>query len=82
MNYLPGLASNCNPPDLCLLSRIIGMSHECPAGIFFFYHENVYCSYIFFVCQPMLLWYLVGDGCGAKLYSFKTQVPLLSVLHR
>jgi hypothetical protein len=20
MNYLPGLASNCDPPDLCLLS--------------------------------------------------------------
>jgi hypothetical protein len=28
VNYLPRLASNLDPPDLCLLSaRIIGVSH-------------------------------------------------------
>jgi hypothetical protein len=32
MNYLPGLALNCDPPDLSLpSSKIIGMSHWCLA---------------------------------------------------
>jgi hypothetical protein len=34
-NYLPGLASNCNPPNLSLLSRFIVVRHLCPAAIFF-----------------------------------------------
>jgi hypothetical protein len=36
LNYLPRLASNCDPPDLCLLSsRIIGVSHLCLVGTVF-----------------------------------------------
>jgi hypothetical protein len=38
MNYLPGLALNLNPPDLCLLrSRIIGVSHWCPTCFSYFW---------------------------------------------
>jgi hypothetical protein len=34
-NYLPGLALNCSPLDLCLLnSRITGMSHQLEAILY------------------------------------------------
>jgi hypothetical protein len=37
MNYLPKLALNLYPPDLCFLSsRITGVSHQRPAQILFF----------------------------------------------
>jgi hypothetical protein len=38
VNYLPGLGSNSNPPDLCLrVARITGLSHPHLAytGVFF-----------------------------------------------
>jgi hypothetical protein len=43
MNYLPGLALNHDPPDLCLLSiaRITGMNHQHLATILFFKKRKV-----------------------------------------
>jgi hypothetical protein len=40
VDYLPGLALNCNPPDLCLLSSW-DYSHEPPAPFQFFCFEVV-----------------------------------------
>jgi hypothetical protein len=35
MDYLPGLASNCDPPvSASFVARIIGVSHQHPANIF------------------------------------------------
>jgi hypothetical protein len=36
MNYLPGLASNHDPPDLCLFStKDYRLSHQCPANKYY-----------------------------------------------
>jgi hypothetical protein len=42
VNYLLGLASNLDPPDLGFPSRITDMSHWCPVKIFYFYSEFIY----------------------------------------
>jgi hypothetical protein len=39
LNYLPGLASNSDPPDV-QVTRITGMSYQCPAYLIFFIDEN------------------------------------------
>jgi hypothetical protein len=44
MNYLPGLASNLDPPDLCLLSsyRCEPLA-SCDCIFFFFYMSDSHC---------------------------------------
>jgi hypothetical protein len=46
-NYLPWLASKHNPPDLSLLSRIIGVSHQCPANSHPFIHPSTHSSFTY-----------------------------------
>jgi hypothetical protein len=40
-NYLLGLFSNRNPPDLCFLTRITGVSHQCLASAVDFKGNNI-----------------------------------------
>jgi hypothetical protein len=48
---LPGLTSNCNPPDLCLLStRIIGVSHWRPITQLFWIHNTICPKQMLFFC--------------------------------
>jgi hypothetical protein len=53
-NYLPGVASNRDSTDLCLLvARIAGMSHKRPAGNVL--REKNYCNSYSLTEQPVCL---------------------------
>jgi hypothetical protein len=70
LNYLPGLALNCNPPDLCSwVARITGASHQCP-DIIEIWESFIYVGYkaflgisfkMLFSCLWFIFWFFLFE---------------------